>query len=87
MEADDPLVLTISPDAKLLMGIYCADSNPRMDEKSFWQACRPETGLWGDRVRNLPSKLGLWFAHALEPSRGRTAEAVSMGQPFTSLGP
>ena len=84
-EAGDPLVLTISPDAKMLMGIYCADSEPKMDEKSFWKAYRPATGPWSDRVRDLPPKLGLCFAYALDPSHGKTANAVFMGQPFSSL--
>lgn len=86
-EAGDPLMLTISPDAKMLMGIYCADSDSKMDGKSFWKACRPETGPWGDRMRDLPPKLGLCFAYALDPSRGKTAEAVFVGQPFSSLEP
>jgi hypothetical protein len=84
-EADDPLTLTISPDAKMLMGIYCADSDLRMDEKSFWKANRPESGPWGDRVRDLPPKLGLCFAYAFDPSHGKKAEAVFMGEPFRSL--
>jgi len=85
-EEGDPLPLTISPDAKMLLGIYCADGESRIGAKKFWNDFRPEAGPWGGRKRELPPKFGLCFAYALDPSLKKPAEAVFLGQPFTDLG-
>lgn len=85
-EEGDPMVLKISPDAKMLLGIYCADSEARIGPRKFWRDFRPKTGPWGSRKRDLPPKLGLCFAYALDPRLKKPAEAVFMGQPFESLG-
>ncbi|MGF6877406.1 hypothetical protein OKW35_006885 [Paraburkholderia sp. MM5477-R1] len=76
------LVLTISPHAKMLLGIFCrAPRQPRQAEE-FWNLYRPSEGPWSGRVRGAPPRLGLCFGYAPEPGTSKPAMVHFVGQPF-----
>ncbi|TSD56400.1 hypothetical protein FFI97_019395 [Variovorax sp. KBS0712] len=85
-EAGDPMPLKISPDAKMLLGIFCSNAR-QVDLVEFWDECRPRNaGHWDKSFREqLPPKLGLCIAYAPDPcGAAAPARPVFHGRPFAN---
>lgn len=85
-EAGDPLKLKISPEAKMVLGVFCSDRH-RVDLPSFWKEARPLAGRWAKSFReHLPPKLGLCMAYATDPQNRGDDEPPAIpefhGRPF-----
>lgn len=85
-EAGDPLKLKISPEAKMVLGVFCSDRH-RVDLQSFWKEARPLAGRWAKSFReHLPPKLGLCMAYATDPKNRGEDEPPAIpafhGRPF-----
>ncbi|CAN7384883.1 hypothetical protein [Variovorax sp. LjRoot178] len=87
-EAGDPLRLKISPEAKMVLGVFCSDRY-RVDLRDFWTDARPLTGRWAKSFReHLPPKLGLCMAYATDPKSRAGDEPPAIaefhGRPFAA---
>lgn len=85
-EAGDPLKLKISPDARMVLGVFCSDRH-RVDMRVFWDQARPAVGRWAKTFReHLPPKLGLCMAYATDPNARADDEPPAIaefhGRPF-----
>jgi hypothetical protein len=60
----DPLELTISRHAKMLLGLLCKERNDEIQVDQFWQELRPTDGPWKNLIKKSPKKLGLCLAYA-----------------------
>jgi len=78
-------VLTISPQAKMLLGILCREPTGGMQDRVFWERHAPVEGPWAQRARSLPPRLGLCLGYASTPGSGIKARPRFVGQPFADI--
>lgn len=80
---NEPLVLSILPQRKLIFAAYCSEETSALDKDMFWNSPRrPTIGYWAERNK-FPPNLGVALAKTnLTPS----AKPVFYGPPFERAG-